>query len=65
MTIRAIRSLSPGSIIEFMRSVEAPVDVLVNNHVIGQAVVVKVGEYFGLQISQMVDAFARIHSLQR
>ncbi len=65
MTIRAIRTLSPGSIIEFTLGVEAPVDVLVNNHVIGQAVVVKVGEYFGLQISATADTFTRIQSLQR
>lgn len=62
MPIRMIRAFSPSSIIEFDRSVETPVDVLINNHVIARAQVVKVGEYFGLRILQVVDATRRMQS---
>ena len=48
-----IIDLSPGSIVEFTRSADTPLELLVNNKVIGSGVAVKVGEKFGLRIDEI------------
>jgi flagellar motor switch protein FliN/FliY len=63
MPISAVRDLSVGAIIEFEKSVDSTLDLLVNNRLIGQGRCVKVGENFGLLISHVCDAAQRIRSL--
>ncbi len=63
MSIAMVRNLSVGSIIEFEKSVENPLDLLINNRPIGQGTCVKVGENFGLRITTIVDKATRIRSL--
>jgi flagellar motor switch protein FliN/FliY len=47
--------LGPGAIIEFSKSSDEPLDLLINNKVIGAGEAVKVGENFGLRITQVGD----------
>ncbi len=63
MPIATVRNLSVGSIIEFEKSVEHPLELLINNRPIGQGTCVKVGENFGLRITSIVDKAQRIRSL--
>jgi len=63
MTIGEIMTLSPGTILEFERTVDQELDLMINNCQIGSGVAVKVDERFGLRITLIGDVRARIGSL--
>jgi len=50
-----VMRLGTGAIIEFSKSSERPLELLVNNKVIALGDAVKVGENFGLRIRQVGD----------
>ncbi len=56
-------NLSPGSIIEFSRSSEQPLQLQVNNKIIGSGAAVKVGEKFGLRINRIAPVTETIRLL--
>lgn len=56
MTMSEIVKLAPGSILEFDRSIDAELDLMVNNRQIGMGEAIKVGEHFGLQITRIGNA---------
>lgn len=58
-----IIDLSPGSIVEFTRSSDTPLELLVNNKVIGRGIAVKVGEKFGLRIDEILPVEQTIRKL--
>lgn len=62
MRVRDILQWGRGTIVEFNTRVDTPLDLMVNNCVIGNGEGVKVGEKFGLRIHAVGDA-ARRHSL--
>jgi flagellar motor switch protein FliN/FliY len=55
--------LGVGAIIEFSKSSDEPLELLINNKPIAVGVTVKVGENFGLQITQIGDVKAVIRSM--
>ena len=55
--------LGTGAIIEFVKSSDEPLELLINNKVIGVGETVKVGENFGLRITQIGDVKQIIASL--
>lgn len=63
MPIGNVRSLSVGAIIEFEKSVEDHLDLLINNHLVGRGQCVKVGENFGLRLTEICGQAQRIRSL--
>jgi flagellar motor switch protein FliN/FliY len=63
MSIESVRKLSLGMIIEFNKSVDEPLELLINNHPVGFGDAVRVNERFGVRISQIRDAAARIKSM--
>lgn len=63
MMIAGIRKLAPGSIVEFDKSVAESHDLMINNRPIGRGKCVKIGEHFGLQITEVLDRTQRIRSL--
>lgn len=63
MPLRSARRLAPGAIIEFEKSVNEPLDLLVNNRPVGHGDCVKVGEHFGIRLTDVVDRNSRIRSL--
>lgn len=63
MSIADVRKLSLGMIIEFYKGIDDPLDLLINNHLAGKGEAVKVGEHFGLRISEIRDAVTRIKSM--
>ena len=63
MNVEGIRQMSLGMIIEFDKSVEDPLDLLVNNRPVGKGEAVKVGENFGVRVTDVSDKAQRIQSL--
>ena len=53
MPISAILKLTGGSILEFEQVADAELDLLVNNRTVGTGQAVKVGENFGLRVTQI------------
>lgn len=63
MSISVVRNLSVGAILEFDKAVEDELDLLIGDRLIGNGQCVKVGENFGLRISNIVDRHTRVRSL--
>lgn len=53
MAVREVMELEHGAIIEFPKSADEKLEILVNNKAVGQGTAVKVGENFGVRISQV------------
>ena len=65
LTFAEVMRLGPGAIIEFSKSSEEPLELLINNKTIGVGEAVKVGENFGLRINQIGDLREVIRSMGR
>jgi flagellar motor switch protein FliN/FliY len=63
LMLSEVMRLGTGAIIEFFKSSEEPLELLINNKVIGVGETVKVGENFGLRITQVGDLKQVIQSL--
>jgi flagellar motor switch protein FliN len=63
LNLAEVMRLGPGAIIEFEKSSEEPLELMVNNKTIAIGETVKVGENFGLKISQIGDVKQVIQSL--
>ncbi|MBU0639161.1 MAG: FliM/FliN family flagellar motor C-terminal domain-containing protein [Planctomycetes bacterium] len=63
MSIRSVRNLSAGAIVEFDKSVDDDLNLLVNNRPIGRGHAVKTGENFGLRVTAISSATHRIKSM--
>lgn len=55
INLQEVLRLSTGSIVEFHKSSDDPLELLVNNKTIGVGVAVKVGENFGIKLTQVGD----------
>jgi len=63
MLVSEIMNLGPGTILEFDRTVDQELDLMISNRQIGYGVAVKVNEHFGLRITYIGDVKERINSL--
>jgi flagellar motor switch protein FliN/FliY len=63
MPLSGIMGLTTGAIIEFDKPVDSDLDLLINNKCIGQGQAVKVGENFGLRITQVGSLRDRIQAM--
>lgn len=63
MTLAQVRRMAAGAIIKLDKPVESELDLLINNHIVGSGVAVKLGEKFGLRITAVGDEAMRIRSL--
>jgi flagellar motor switch protein FliN len=63
LTLGEIMRFGAGAIIEFVKSNDEPLELMVNNKTIGLGEAVKVGENFGLKISQIGDVKSIIRTL--
>lgn len=63
LLLSEVMRLGVGAIIEFIKSSEEPLQLLINNKPIGVGEAVKVGENFGLRITQVGDIKQIIESL--
>ena len=55
LLLSEVMRLGTGAIIEFFKSSEEPLELLINNKPIGLGEAVKVGENFGLRLTQVGD----------
>ena len=63
LTVTEVLRLGVGAIIEFSKASDEPLELLVNNKAIALGETVKVGENFGLKITQIGDVKQVIRSL--
>lgn len=63
LNLSEVLRLGMGAIIEFSKSSDEPLELLVNNKPIGVGEAVKIGENFGLRITQIGDVQHIIRSL--
>jgi flagellar motor switch protein FliN len=63
MGMSEVMRLCAGAIIEFNKSSDEPLELLINNKIIGVGETVKVGENFGLRITQIGDVRQIIESM--
>jgi flagellar motor switch protein FliN/FliY len=63
LTLQEVMRLGPGAIIEFFKASDEPLELLVNNKTIAIGETVKVGENFGLKVTQVGDVKQVIKSL--
>lgn len=55
MLVKEVVALEQGSIIEFPRSADQDLEILINNKSVGSGNAVKVGENFGIRINAIGD----------
>lgn len=60
MKIKDILSLSQGSVIEFDKSIDIPLDLRIGNKTIARGEAVKLAEKFGLQIIEILSQKDRL-----
>ena len=63
LTMAEVLRLGVGAIIEFSKASDEPLELLISNKAIGIGEAVKVGENFGLRITQIGDVKTVIRSL--
>jgi flagellar motor switch protein FliN len=63
LNFNEVMRLGSGSIIEFFKRSDEPLELLINNKAIGLGEAVKVGENFGLRITRIGDVKQVIRSL--
>ncbi len=63
MPLKSVLNLIPGAIIDLPKTADEELDIRVNNKTIGTGIAVKVCENFGIQITFIGDARARIEAL--
>lgn len=63
LSLSEVMRLGNGAIIEFFKSSDEPLDLLINNKVIATGETVKIGENFGLRITNIGDVKQVIRSM--
>lgn len=63
MLLRDILELNAGAVVEFEQHIEEPVELLLGGRVIGRGEVVVVDGNYGLRVSEICGAHARLNSL--
>ena len=63
LSMSEVLRLGVGAIIEFSKASDEPLELLINNKAIGLGEAVKVGENFGLRITQVGDVKSVIRSM--
>jgi flagellar motor switch protein FliN len=63
LPLSEVLRIGNGSIVEFFKNFDEPLELMINNKVIGLGEAVKVGENFGLRITQIGDVKTVIKSM--
>jgi flagellar motor switch protein FliN/FliY len=64
MTMKALSSLGPGSIVDMGRSPDEPCEMMVSDRVIARGEVVIVGGNYGIRITDLVSPAERVRALE-
>jgi len=65
MTLGQVLVLAPGTVVEFDKGVAAPLELLLNERRIALGRAVRVGENFGLQVTEIADPGTLVMDLAR
>lgn len=63
MQIKDVLELAPGSVVELNKLAGEPVDVFINKALVAKGEVVVINENFGVRITEIIGAAARIQNL--
>jgi flagellar motor switch protein FliN len=63
ISVQEVLRLSNGAIIEFHKSSDDPLELLINNKPIGLGMAVKVGENFGIRLTQVGEVRQLVQAL--
>ncbi len=63
MAVEDVLALGPGSILELDKSADDELDLLVNNKAVGRGAAVKLGENFGVRITDIGSARERVEAM--
>ncbi|MBX2852228.1 MAG: FliM/FliN family flagellar motor switch protein [Phycisphaeraceae bacterium] len=58
-----VLTFGPGSIIELSKPADEPLEILINNKEVGTGEAIKVGENFGIRITEMLPAEERVAAM--
>jgi flagellar motor switch protein FliN/FliY len=64
MSIRALSTLGPGSIVDMGRAPDEPVEILVCGRVVARAEVVVVDGNYGVRVTDLLSASERVRALE-
>ncbi len=64
MPLQRIIALSPGAILEFNKPADDPLELMINNKCVGLGLAVKVGENFGLRITEIGTLRQKIEAMK-
>jgi flagellar motor switch protein FliN/FliY len=65
MSLDEVLAMGPGAIVDLNRGFEGDLDILVNNKSVGRGVAVKVGENFGVRVTNIAEPQERIEAMGR
>jgi len=60
--ISEVLSMGPGSVIEFPKSADEPLDIMVNDQLVARGEAVVIGERYGVRITEVVSPNERLKS---
>jgi len=63
ITLEAVLKLTPGSILELSKNSDDELAILVNNREIGKGLAVKIGENFGIEVTEINDSSERVQAM--
>ena len=63
ITLDAVLKLTPGSILELNKNSEDELSILVNNREIGKGLAVKIGENFGIEVTEINGSSERVQAM--
>ncbi len=62
LRIADVLSLSPGAVVEFSKSSDEPLDILVNNQLVARGEAVVIGERYGVRVIEVVSPNERLRT---
>lgn len=62
LKIADILSLGPGAVIEFQKSSDEPLDILVNDQLVARGEAVVIGERYGVRVLEVVSPNERLRT---
>jgi flagellar motor switch protein FliN len=65
LSLQEVLRLASGAILEFSKRSEEPLELLINNKVIGVGQAVKVGENFGLRLTSIGGVRQKLDAMRR
>ncbi|MEO0476218.1 MAG: FliM/FliN family flagellar motor switch protein [Planctomycetota bacterium] len=62
-SLETVLGFGPGSIVELNKDADEPLEILINNKQVGTGEAIKVGENFGVRITEMLPAEERVQAM--